>query len=105
LANSETFPSSLFPLRGDISAESGATTVLVQGIQNIPVTTEPPADQSVLTFVGANGDIEWLPSGGRLDAIYVNGNPVSEDALILVNNNFILAGGYLGVLVNGTRII
>jgi len=61
LANSETFPSSLFPLRGDISAESGATTVLVQGIQNIPVTTEPPADQSVLTFVGANSDLEWLP--------------------------------------------
>jgi hypothetical protein len=35
--NRQVFPSSLFPLRGDISAEAGATSVTVQGIQGIPV--------------------------------------------------------------------
>ena len=61
--NSETYGGGpgLYPLRGDVSAESGATTVLVQGIQTISVTTEPPVDQAVLTFVEANNDLEWLP--------------------------------------------
>jgi len=103
--NSETFPASLFPLRGDLSAESGATTVEVIGLQDVLIAPQPYIDGYVPTYVAANGDIEWEPGNRALNAILVNGNPVSEDALILVNNNFILAGGYLGVLVNGTRII
>ncbi len=35
--NRQVFPAALFPLRGDISAEAGATSVTVQGIQGIPV--------------------------------------------------------------------
>jgi len=105
VANSETYPSALFPLRGDLSAESGATTVEVIGLQDVLIAPQPYIDGYVPTYVAANGDIEWLPSGERLDAILVNGNPVSEDALILVNNHFTLAGDHLGVLVNGTRIV
>jgi hypothetical protein len=88
-----------------LSAESGATTVEVIGLQDVLIAPQPYIDGYVPTYVAANGDIEWLPSGEGLDAILVNGNPVSEDALILVNNHFILAGDHLGVLVNGTRIV
>ena len=37
MANRCVYPSSLFPLRGDLSAEAGATSVLVTGIQGTPV--------------------------------------------------------------------
>ena len=33
----QVYPSSLFPLRGDVSAEAGATSVLVTGIQGTPI--------------------------------------------------------------------
>jgi len=107
MANSEVYPSSLFPLRGDLSAESGATTVEVIGLQTIPIAPNPYTDKAVPTYVLSNDDIEWIvpTGGGGSNAIYVNGNPVSQDSLILVDNKFILVGDYLGVLVNGTRIV
>ena len=57
--NRETFPSALFPLRGDLNAEAGATTVEVIGLQNIPIKANPRTDGTVPTYVAANGDIEW----------------------------------------------
>ena len=57
--NRETFPSALFPLRGDLNAEAGATTVEVIGLQNIPIKANPLTDGTVPTYVAANGDIEW----------------------------------------------
>ncbi len=104
MANREIFPSSLFPLRGDLLAESGATTVEVIGLQNILIAPNLRVDKTVPTYVAANGDIEWLLTQSANIDIFVNGNPVSEDALILVKNNFILAGDHLAVVVNGTRV-
>jgi hypothetical protein len=104
--NRECYPASLFPLRGDLFAEAGSTTVEVIGLQNIPIAPNPRIDKYVPTYVAANGDIEWmLGSGGEADAIEVNSDPVSQDALVLVNNNFVFAGGALGIAVNGTRIV
>lgn len=37
MANREVYPSSLFPLRGDLSAEAGATTVQVIGLDGTPI--------------------------------------------------------------------
>ena len=37
MSNRQVYPSSLFPLRGDVSAEAGATSVLVTGIQGTPI--------------------------------------------------------------------
>jgi hypothetical protein len=37
MANRETYPSSLFPLRGDLRAEAGATTVEVIGLEGTPI--------------------------------------------------------------------
>ena len=60
MANSETYPASLFPLRGDLYAESGATTVEVIGLQDVLIAPQPYIDGAVPTYVGLNGDIEWL---------------------------------------------
>jgi hypothetical protein len=60
MANAESYPISAI-FAGDILCPIGSTTVTVQGIQTISVTTEPPADGAVLTFVEANNDLEWLP--------------------------------------------
>ena len=49
--NRESYPSSLFPLRGDLSAEAGATTVEVTGLQNIPLKANPLTDGTVPTYV------------------------------------------------------
>ena len=63
--NRETYPAALFPLRGDLSAEAGATTVEVTGLQNIPLKANPLTDGAVPTYVSANGDIEWLAAWRR----------------------------------------
>jgi hypothetical protein len=56
--NRQVFPSSLFPLRGDISAESGATSVIVQGLQGIPIIAPPvePAGLDTLFYDSYNND-------------------------------------------------
>ena len=56
--NRQIFPSALFPLRGDISAEAGATSVIVQGIQGIPVVAPPiePAGLDTLFYDSYNND-------------------------------------------------
>jgi hypothetical protein len=56
--NRQVWPASLFPLRGDISAESGATTVTVQGLQNIPIIAPPvePAGLDTLFYDSYNND-------------------------------------------------
>jgi len=87
-----------------LSAEAGAVTVEVIGLQTIPIAPNPLIDKTVPTYVAANNDIEWLASQTANIDIFVNGNPVSEDALILVANNFILAGDHLAVVVNGVRV-
>lgn len=84
MANRQTFPSSLFPLQGDISAEAGNILVRVQGIQFIPVTTDAPADGSVLTYVLADNEIEWKTSGGN-NAVQINAVGVSADKQIFIN--------------------
>ena len=62
MSNRQTYPAdALFPLRGDLSAEAGATSVEVIGLQNIPIAPNPRIDGYELTYVAANGDLEWLP--------------------------------------------
>jgi hypothetical protein len=58
--NRQTYPAdALFPPRGDLSAEPGAITVKVIGIQTVPAD-QPTVDQTVATYVAADGRIEWL---------------------------------------------
>lgn len=101
MPNLESYPASLFPLRGDVSAEAGNTTVRVQGIQTIPFTNTPPVNGQVPTFVAANSDIEW---GQGKSAVFINGIGVSEDYLILINTAFTInysTDKFLGVRING----
>jgi hypothetical protein len=58
--NRESYPSSEFPLRGDLSAEAGDVIVEVIGLQHIPIAPNPPTQWAVLTDVPSNGDLEWL---------------------------------------------
>ena len=57
--NRQVYPSSLFPLRGDISAEVGATTVTVTGIQQIPVVSPPVEPNDGDTFFYSAYNNEW----------------------------------------------
>ena len=101
--NRESYPSSLFPLRGDLSAEAGATTVEVTGLQNIPLKANPLVDGAVPTYVSANGDIEWLASVGDAPVL-INGLPAG-DYLIMVNTAITVNYGsddFIGVRINGT---
>jgi hypothetical protein len=98
--NRQVFPSSLFPLRGDVSAEAGATRVVVQGLQTVPISTTPPSTTAPQTLVAIGGDLytpEYLDT-----SIQVNGVPVSDDYDIGVN----LAIGPAGtpVKVNGSLV-
>jgi hypothetical protein len=108
MPNQETYPSSLFPLRGDISAESGDVIVEVVGLQNIPIAPNPLTDGAVPTYVAANGDIEWLPGGGNENnTIEINGVGVSDDYLILCDTALVINFGsdtFLGVRVNGVLV-
>ena len=101
--NRETYPAALFPLRGDLSAEAGATTVEVTGLQNIPLKANPLTDGAVPTYVSANGDIEWLASVGDAPVL-INGLPAG-DYLIMVNTAITVNYGsddFIGVRINGT---
>jgi len=74
MANRQTYPSSLFPLRGDVSAEAGATSVIVQGILGFPIQDAylPPADFSTILFDSPNSQfvfgVPWdIPVGQVLE--------------------------------------
>jgi hypothetical protein len=102
--NRETYPSSLFPLRGDISAEAGAVTVEVIGLQNVPLG--PLVDGGVPTYDAAGDIINWQASGGG-SAILCNGTMVSSDYLILCNTALTInysSDCFLGVRDNGVLV-
>lgn len=109
MANRETFPASLFPLRGDISAEAGAVSVIVQGIRTVPIDQpiSPTDDQKVATYVDADGRIEWKTGGsGESNAVNINGVGESDDFLFLLNGVFTIdypGDVFLGVRINGVR--
>lgn len=58
--NRQVFPSSLFPLRGDISAEAGDTTITVTGIQGIPVISPPVEPMGLNTFFYDSYNNDWF---------------------------------------------
>lgn len=87
--NRETYPASLSPLIGDVSAGAASQLVTVVGLQNQPVAPTIPVDQQILRFTftdpiaGTGG--AWGPSSDTNSAIYVNGVPTSDDYDIFVN--------------------
>jgi len=107
--NSETYGGGpgLYPLRGDVSAESGATTVEVIGLQNVLIAPQPNIDGAVPTYVSANGDIEWIVPVTSGQAILVNGVGESADYLIFVNvypaSNYD-SDVFFGIRVNGILV-
>lgn len=100
MANMETFPASLFPLRGDISAESGAVIVEVIGLENVPLG--PLVDGGSPVYHASTNIINWEPSD--TSPIQINGAN-SGDYLISVNTALTINYGtdtFLGVRINGT---
>lgn len=94
MANREIYPSALFPNRGDLSAEAGATTTTVIGIQTIPVSAVAPTNSQM--FV----DIDGVWTAESINAsITVNELPLSDDYSIGVNLPLFGNGG--PVSVNG----
>lgn len=74
MSNRQTFPASLFPLRGDVSAEAGDVVVRVTGLQGVPVTPVAPTGTPALVF------IDGLWTHVTLDgSILVDGVPQSDD--------------------------
>jgi hypothetical protein len=60
MANRQVFPASIFPLRGDISAETGATSVIVQGLQGIPIIAPPVEPIGLDTFFYDSYNNDWF---------------------------------------------
>jgi|ERR1035437_2823722 hypothetical protein len=104
MANRETYPSSLYPLGGDLYADAGDVTVEVIGLQTVPLG--PLVDGGVATYNEFEKTIDWeIPNGG--DAIKCNGVEVSSDYLILCNTAFVInygSDGFLGVRNNGVLV-
>jgi len=77
------YPASLFPLRGDVSAEAGATSVTVIGLQRTPISPiEPNSGQSLVAIpgpaIGGVPTVVWTPTTIN-GCVYCNGIPVSGD--------------------------
>lgn len=88
MANRECYPAALFPLRGDLSAEAGATTVKVIGVQTTPIDKpiSPTDDSKVATYVDIDHRIEWkAASAGIGAAVKINGVGVSADKQVFIN--------------------
>jgi hypothetical protein len=101
MPNQETYPASLFPLRGDISAESGDVSVEVVGIQTVPLG--PLTDGGVPTYHAAENKINWEPAANS--PVQINGVDAG-DYLISINTALAINYGsddFLGVRINGTR--
>ena len=88
MANRQVFPSSLFPLRGDVSAEAGATSVKVVGIQGNPVVINgsagsptTPIGPYALVFIAGIG---WTPVPLEC-TVLCDGVPVSDDYAFFSN--------------------
>lgn len=87
--NRQNFPSSLFPLRGDLSAEAGDVKVTVVGLQTIPIDSTTPVDGNTLIVI----DGVWIPVTPN-STVYVDTLPISSDWTFYVN------GVDLDVVVN-----
>jgi hypothetical protein len=81
--NRETFPASLSPIQGDVSAPAGARLATVVGIRGTPISPSVPTDQNVLRFSAT--DNQWEPSFDSCTSILVNGVPTSDDYDVYVN--------------------
>jgi hypothetical protein len=108
MANRENFPASLFPLRGDVSAEAGAVKATVIGIQTTPVSPNLPTDGQVLVYVQPDLKIEWkggfiLVNSPTIIGATANPSPnISTDYEVLVDAVWACNYGYpLGVKLNG----
>ena len=100
--NRQIFPSSLFPLDGDISAGAGATTVEVVGLQTIPFSAAPTEAGQVPTYDPVAGTIDWdLASGGIPASIEIEGVGTAIDDQIFINGVTDGGGSPWAIHING----
>jgi len=81
MANRETYPAALFPLRGDLSAEAGAVSVEVIGLDGTPINIAA--------------------------TLLMNGKMISLDFFYLINTAAVINFGsdsFLGTRINGVLI-
>ena len=85
--NRQVWPASLFPLRGDLFAEAGATIVKVIGIQGTSITSTAPTNNQALIFnSGLNKLIFSSTTNTQANqSIQVNGIVMSDDYSVSVN--------------------
>lgn len=101
MSNRESYPSALFPNRGDLSAEAGATTTTVIGLQTTPVSaTAPTQGQSLIAVDPGTGTITWTPESAG-DWVMINGIPVSDDYEFGINVAIAVSTQSFGVTING----
>src|ERR1039458_448330 len=98
MAHRQVFPSSLFPLRGDVSAEAGATTVRVIGLQGVPISPASPGSQDVFIYNSVTNTYE--PTS--IFAIEIEGHGMSLDKLIYINGVPDGAPSPWGIDINST---
>jgi hypothetical protein len=95
--NRQVFPpNALFPLRGDLSAENGATKVEVIGLQNILMEPNPLIDNFCPLYKTYTGDIVW----GQQLTLFANEYLVSSQEQIDFH-----AGTGISIVDNGSGML
>ena len=100
MANRESYPAALFPNRGDISAEAGAVTTTVIGIQTTPVDPIAPTQGQTLIAISQAGVMTWTPESAG-DWVMINSIPVSDDYQFGINLPIAASTKSPAVTING----
>ena len=83
MPNSQIFPSSTYPITGDVQSAPGSPSVAVVAIQRFPVSATTPLSGQVLADIAG----VWTPAGVVSDnaSIEVNGASVSDDYWVFIS--------------------
>jgi hypothetical protein len=77
MANTQTFPQSIYPLVGDIASATGDPDVTVVGIQKTPVLAQAPLDGQILIYDGAINN--YVPGDPIVSGTDPTGGPSSAN--------------------------
>jgi hypothetical protein len=82
----QSYPQSVYPDTGDVTSATGDSSLVVTGIQRVPVEAVTPLDQQSIVFQASVGTGEYVPTYSPFNrSVQVNGVAVSDDYWIAVN--------------------
>ena len=101
MPNFQSWPQSIYPATGDLLSTTGGSGLVVDGIQQVPVSNTLPADQQVLVFMANNG--QYIPNYSPFNrSVQINGVAVSDDYDIAINLS--VGPAFTPVEINGSLV-